>query len=188
MSWRDRRLFAISQAGLVPRSSSMRWSGRCSRSSRDARRQPYGGRLDRRVYGFVWGGSQLFTGRVSDHVRRFWPNVLGMWICGAGVAMVVMGTARSGGRSRRGWRASAWRCLYPNSRRRWPTSRRPPGAARPSASTASGATSAMPSARSGPRACREPDRRGRSGPSGSLPISCSSPSPCSFWPAENHRY
>ena len=44
------------------------------------------------TYGFVWGGSQLFTGRLSDHVGRFWPNVLGMWICGAGVAMVVMGT------------------------------------------------------------------------------------------------
>ena len=44
------------------------------------------------VYGFVWGGSQLFTGRLSDHIGRFWPNVLGMWICGAGIGMVVLGT------------------------------------------------------------------------------------------------
>lgn len=29
---------------------------------------------------------------MSGHVGRFWPNVLGMCICGAGVAMVVMGT------------------------------------------------------------------------------------------------
>ena len=42
-------------------------------------------------YGLVWGGSQLFTGRLSDHVGRLWPNVLGMWICGAGVAMIVLG-------------------------------------------------------------------------------------------------
>ena len=43
------------------------------------------------VYGFVWGGSQLFTGRLSDHVGRRWPNVLGMWICGGGVALFLLG-------------------------------------------------------------------------------------------------
>jgi MFS family permease len=43
------------------------------------------------VYGLVWGGSQLFTGRLSDHIGRQWPNVLGMWICGAGIAMVMLG-------------------------------------------------------------------------------------------------
>ena len=43
------------------------------------------------VYGFVWGGSQLFTGRLSDHVGRHWPNVLGMWICGGGVALFLLG-------------------------------------------------------------------------------------------------
>ena len=43
------------------------------------------------VYGFVWGGSQLFTGRLSDRIGRHLPNVTGMWICGAGVAMTVMG-------------------------------------------------------------------------------------------------
>ncbi len=40
--------------------------------------------------GFVWGGSQRFTGRLSDHVGRFWPNVLGMWISGAlGLGLVA---------------------------------------------------------------------------------------------------
>ena len=43
------------------------------------------------IYGFVWGGAQLVTGRLSDHVGRFWPNVLGMWICGTGVILVVLG-------------------------------------------------------------------------------------------------
>ncbi len=72
--------------------SSTRSSGRSSRSSSSPGRQLDRGRLDRRHLRFVWGGAQLFTGRLSDHVGRFWPNVLGMWICGAGVAMVVTGT------------------------------------------------------------------------------------------------
>jgi len=33
------------------------------------------------VYGFVWGGSQLWTGPLSDAVGRKWPIVAGMWIC-----------------------------------------------------------------------------------------------------------
>ena len=43
------------------------------------------------MYGMVWGGSQLLTGPLSDKIGRHWPNVSGMWICGAGVAMMVLG-------------------------------------------------------------------------------------------------
>lgn len=43
------------------------------------------------IYGIVWGASQLVTGQLSDHVGRQRPNVWGMWICGAGVAMMVSG-------------------------------------------------------------------------------------------------
>ena len=42
------------------------------------------------VYGFVWGGSQLWTGPLSDTVGRKWPIVAGMWICSLGVAATVM--------------------------------------------------------------------------------------------------
>lgn len=42
------------------------------------------------TYGLVWGISQLFTGKLSDHVGRQIPNVAGMWICGAGVAMMML--------------------------------------------------------------------------------------------------
>jgi MFS family permease len=42
------------------------------------------------VYGLVWGGSQLFTGKLSDQIGRHKPNVWGMWICGAGVAMMQL--------------------------------------------------------------------------------------------------
>ena len=38
------------------------------------------------VYGFVWGGSQLWTGPLSDAIGRKWPIVAGMWTCAVGVA------------------------------------------------------------------------------------------------------
>ncbi|MCH7829702.1 MAG: MFS transporter [Proteobacteria bacterium] len=41
------------------------------------------------TYGFVWGGSQLWTGPLSDAVGRKWPIVLGMWICAAGIAATL---------------------------------------------------------------------------------------------------
>lgn len=43
------------------------------------------------TYGLVWGASQLWTGPLSDKFGRKGPIVGGMWICGAGVAMTVMG-------------------------------------------------------------------------------------------------
>ena len=42
-------------------------------------------------YGFTWGGSQLITGRLSDRIGRHIMNVSGMWICGAGVAAMMLG-------------------------------------------------------------------------------------------------
>ena len=37
------------------------------------------------VYGFVWGGSQLWSGPLSDAMGRKWPIVIGMWTCAVGV-------------------------------------------------------------------------------------------------------
>ncbi len=42
------------------------------------------------IYGFVWGGSQLWTGPLSDAVGRKWPIVFGMWTCAIGVAGTLM--------------------------------------------------------------------------------------------------
>lgn len=42
------------------------------------------------IYGMVWGGSQLWTGPLSDKVGRKWPIVIGMWMAGAGVAATIM--------------------------------------------------------------------------------------------------
>ncbi len=41
------------------------------------------------VYGFVWGGSQLWTGPLSDTMGRKWLIVIGMWICAVGVFAAV---------------------------------------------------------------------------------------------------
>jgi MFS family permease len=90
MSWRDRRLAAISQAGLVEKFvDALVWVMFPVFLYQKGVSLPSIGWIVG-VYGLVWGGSQLFTGRLSDHVGRHWPNVLGMWICGAGVAMVVL--------------------------------------------------------------------------------------------------
>ena len=37
------------------------------------------------IYGFVWGGSQLWTGPLSDTLGRKWPTVAGFFICSGGV-------------------------------------------------------------------------------------------------------
>lgn len=91
MSWRDRRLAAISQAGLVEKFvDALVWVIFPVFLYQQGAGLPDIGWIVG-VYGFVWGGSQLFTGRLSDHVGRHGPNVLGMAICGGGVAMVMLG-------------------------------------------------------------------------------------------------
>ncbi len=91
MSWRDRRLAAVSQAGLVEKFvDALVWVILpVFLIARGVSLPDIGWIVG--WYGLVWGGSQLFTGRLSDQVGRLWPNVLGMWICGAGVAMIVLG-------------------------------------------------------------------------------------------------
>jgi len=42
------------------------------------------------TYGFVWGGSQLWTGPLSDAFGRKWPIVIGMWTCAIGVVATLM--------------------------------------------------------------------------------------------------
>lgn len=91
VSWRDKRLMALSQAGLVEKFvDALVWViFPVFLVSKGVSLPDMGWIVG--TYGFVWGGAQLFTGRLSDRVGRFWPNVLGMWICGAGVALVMLG-------------------------------------------------------------------------------------------------
>lgn len=66
------------------------------------------------LYGFTWGGAQFFTGKLSDHIGRHRLNAAGMWVCGAGVALLPLGSGIGW------WGASAavaglgMAMLYPN--------------------------------------------------------------------------
>ncbi|TVR45425.1 MAG: MFS transporter [Rhodobacteraceae bacterium] len=114
MSWRDRRLAAVSQAGLVEKFvDALVWVMFPVFLYAQGMSLPAIGWIAG-VYGFVWGGSQLFTGRLSDHVGRFWPNVLGMWICGAGIGMVMLGDGIAWWSVSAGVAGFGMALLYPN--------------------------------------------------------------------------
>ena len=114
MSWSDKRLTALSQAGLVEKFvDALVWVILpVYLTAKGASLTEMGWIVG--TYGFVWGGSQLFTGRLSDHVGRFWPNVLGMWICGAGVAAMVLGEGSLWWSVSAGIAGLGMALLYPN--------------------------------------------------------------------------
>lgn len=89
-SWRDRRLFAASQAGLVNNlNDGMAWG-----------LFPLfflAGGLDLNeiailaaVYPAVWGLVQLATGAWSDRIGRKWLIASGMWVQAAGIFLVIL--------------------------------------------------------------------------------------------------
>ena len=90
MSWRDKRMAAISQAGLVEKFvDALIWVVYpVYLYERGLSLAQIGWVVG--VYGFVWGGSQFFTGKLSDRIGRQKPIVWGMWLCGAGVAMMLL--------------------------------------------------------------------------------------------------
>ncbi len=91
LSWRDKRLMALCQAGMVEKFVdalvwifypiflyqtglslfNVGWIIGC--------------------YGVTWGAAQLVTGRLSDRLGRHGLNVAGMGVCGAGVAAMMLG-------------------------------------------------------------------------------------------------
>ncbi len=91
VSWKDRRLAALCQAGLVEKFVDalvwVFWPVYLHQQGVDL---PGIGWIVG-VYGFTWGGAQFFTGRLSDRIGRHALNVAGMWLCGAGVALLPMG-------------------------------------------------------------------------------------------------
>jgi len=93
MSWRDRRMAAFSQAGLVEKFvDALIWV------FYPVYFYQHGLSLSNigwvvGIYGFVWGGSQFITGKLSDHVGRRWPIISGMWLCGTGVGMTLFGNS-----------------------------------------------------------------------------------------------
>lgn len=91
MSWRDRRMAAFSQAGLVEKFvDALVWVFYPVFLYQQGLSLAAIGWVVG-IYGFVWGGSQFATGKLSDHVGRLQPIVWGMWICGGGVALTLLG-------------------------------------------------------------------------------------------------
>lgn len=114
VSWRDRRLAALSQAGLVEKFvDALVWVFYPVFLYQRGLTLPQVGWVIG-IYAFVWGGSQLFTGRLSDRIGRHMPNVWGMWLCGAGVAMMLMGEGVAWWSVSAGISGFGMALLYPN--------------------------------------------------------------------------
>ena len=91
MSWRDKRLMALSQAGLVEKFvDALVWIFYPVFLYQQGVSLTNVGWIIS-FYGFTWGGAQLITGRLSDRIGRHVLNVSGMWICGAGVGAMMLG-------------------------------------------------------------------------------------------------
>lgn len=90
-SWRDRALFAASQAGMVNNlNDGMVWGlVPIFLSSVGLSLEQIG--IIAGVYPGVWGISQLFTGALSDRWGRKWMIVAGMWVQAVGIALFVIG-------------------------------------------------------------------------------------------------
>lgn len=91
VTWRDTRLAAFNQAGLVEKLIDVvvwvflppfLFGAGLTLSQ-------VGWVLS--AYGFSWGLLQLWTGRWSDRIGRRRPIVAGMWVCAAGVALLLLG-------------------------------------------------------------------------------------------------
>ncbi|HQS39969.1 MULTISPECIES: MFS transporter [unclassified Polaromonas] len=114
MSWGDRRMAALCQAGMVEKFvDALVWAFWPVYLHQQGVSLPGIGWIVG-VYGFTWGGAQFFTGKLSDRVGRHRLNVWGMWLCGAGVALLPLGQGSAW------WSASAamaglgMAMLYPN--------------------------------------------------------------------------
>lgn len=93
MSWRDRRMAAFSQAGLVEKFvDALVWVVYPVWLYQHGMSLPAIGWVVG-TYGIVWGVSQFFTGRLSDRIGRMKPIIWGMWLCGAGVALMPVSDA-----------------------------------------------------------------------------------------------
>lgn len=92
MSWRDRRMAAFSQAGLVEKFVDAHvWVIYPVWLYQQGFSLPAIGWIVG-SYGIVWGVAQLFTGRLSDRIGRLKPIVWGMLLCGLGVGLMPLHT------------------------------------------------------------------------------------------------
>jgi MFS family permease len=96
VSWRDKRLFALCQAGLVEKFvDALVWIALPAWLFAQGVPLPAIGWIAA-TYGLVWGVAQIGTGRLSDRIGRHLPNVAGMAVCALGVAMFPLAGAMPG--------------------------------------------------------------------------------------------
>ncbi|MPW15508.1 MFS transporter [Paraburkholderia sp. CNPSo 3157] len=114
MSWRDRRMAALSLAGMVEKFvDALVWAFWPVYLHQRGVSLPGIGWIVG-VYGFTWCAAQLFTGKLSDRVGRHLLITFGMWICGVDVALMPLRTGSTW------WSGSAaiaglgMAMLYPN--------------------------------------------------------------------------
>lgn len=85
VTWRNRTFMALAQAGCVEKFvDALMWAlVPVFMVARGASLIEIGWVTG--IYGLVWGGSQLWTGPLSDVFGRKWPAVAGFLLCAAGV-------------------------------------------------------------------------------------------------------
>jgi MFS family permease len=90
-SWRDRALFAVSQAGLINNlNDGLVWG--LLPIYLTARGLPLGQvAIITAIYPGVWGIAQLFTGALSDRWGRKWLIASGVWVQALGIGLFVIG-------------------------------------------------------------------------------------------------
>jgi len=114
VSWRDKPLMALCQAGLVEKFvDALVWVFFPLFLHRQGLTLPEVGWVVG-SYGLVWGVAQLFTGPLSDKVGRCVPNVAGMLVCGAGVALMPMGSGVAWWAAASALSGLGMALLYPN--------------------------------------------------------------------------
>jgi len=87
MTWQDKRMMALSQAGLVEKFvDALVWIIWPVYLNQKGLALPAIGWVVG-SYGITWGVAQLLTGHWSDLVGRHRLNVAGMWLCGLGVTL-----------------------------------------------------------------------------------------------------
>jgi MFS family permease len=114
MTWRDRRMAALCQAGLVEKFvDALVWTFWPLYLHQRGVSLPGIGWIVG-VYGFTWGGAQFFTGRFSDVLGRRLFNVGGMWICGLGVMLLPLGSGAAWWSFSAAVTGAGMAMLYPN--------------------------------------------------------------------------
>jgi len=114
VTWRDKRFMALTQAGLVEKFvDALVWVFYPVFLFRQGVNITNIGWVVG-IYAFVWGGTQLATGRISDRFGRHLLNILGMWICGLGVALMLVFNHVAGWAFSAGLSGVGMAMLYPN--------------------------------------------------------------------------